>query len=107
MGNIDDLARAGNSPIGFRSISQAYSYADDHPLLGEDDETADDKAVDEVVDEVLCSFFLPKLPGVMAVNNRDYRKKAVNLKEAFESRFESTSKILKRMEEGLPGQAAL
>jgi hypothetical protein len=96
---LSGLARAGQAPLAYRSIEQAYQYAAQHPQAG--------KETDAVVSDVLISFFLSKLPGAYAINDpagnyKDKLGKCDTLRQ-----YDEVERLLERIEEGLPGQAAL
>jgi len=93
------LSRAGQAPIAYRSIEQGYRYAASHP-------SADENA-EAVLRDVLISFFLSKLPGAYAINDPEgtYREQLRNCEEL--RKFDEVDRLLGRIEEGLPGQAAL
>jgi len=96
---LSQLARAGQAPLAYRSIEQAYQYASQHPDVDENPKT--------VMGDVLVSFFLSKLPGAYAINDPEgrYQKR---LRESEKLReYDEVDRLLRRVEEGLPGQAAL
>lgn len=101
---IDQLARAGQSPLGFRMLEQAYAYAAKHPILANG---SAESAIAEVMGEVLTGFFLPKLPGAFSIDdpNDTYRDLLDNGKVL--KGYKGVDQILKNIRTGLPGQAAL
>jgi len=101
---IEELSRAGQTPVGFRLIEQTYAYASEHPLF---DDNPDENAIADVTSEVLTGFFLPKLPGVFSIDdpNATYEK-LLKQNETLHS-YENVKQVLDNILSGLPGQAAL
>jgi hypothetical protein len=91
------VSREGRSPLGYRALAHAYRYAAFCPA----EETA------RTVDEALCSFVLSRLPGVFAINTGEYKRQVETLERAcHEAGYTSASDILRRIGDGMPGQAA-
>ena len=101
--SVDTLGRKANTPVGFRSIKQAYDYVAKHPLASD---LSAEGVLSQLADEVLCSFFLSKLPGAYAVNNPEYEKALSNDKSLLR-KHPGATRILDRIGEGFPGQAVL
>jgi len=102
LDKMDKLARAGQSPLGYRMIEQSYSYAGSHPLLqgGEVNSSP-------VVEEVLINFFLPKLPGAFSIDDPDAEYEKLIEKNGMLREYDQVSDLLDNIQKGLPGQAAL
>ena len=96
---LGELARAGQAPLAYRSMEQAYQNASQHPDVDADPTT--------VMGDVLISFFLSKLPGAYAINDPEgrYQKRLRDSEKLRE--YDEVDRLLRRVEEGLPGQAAL
>lgn len=100
---VDKLARAGQSPLGFRAIEQAYAYARSHPGLKD---AKGNKAVSDVIGEVLTGFFLSKLPGVFSVDDPEAEYSSL-IDETDLRQYKGVKGVLGNLQSGLPGQAAL
>ena len=99
LGELAKLARAGQAPVAYRSIEQGYAYAGSHPEA--------ETSPDAVIQDVLISFFLSKLPGAYAINDpagtyRNQLQECNTLRQ-----YDEVARLLDRIETGLPGQAAL
>ena len=98
-----NLCRLANTPIAFRTLKQVYAFVAKHPFM---QEKLDKEKLAQLLEEVICSFFLPKLPGAHAINNPDYAKalkeQCKQLKGLKEAKF-----IIEQIESGYPGQAVL
>ena len=98
--DIDALARAGQSPLGYRALAKSYQYAERLEAMGEDAVT--------MLNDVLESAFLSKLPGAFSVNDP---------KGKYSSRLRDENSSLRQLADvgdtldviadGLPGQASL
>jgi hypothetical protein len=100
FGDLVMIGRHGQSPFGYRVLEQAYEHAFHHPRRERD--------LDEVIDEVICNFFLPKLPGSHAVANPIKYANALDKENAsWVHTYKRSSEILELIEGGLPGQAAV
>ncbi|MFB6271896.1 MAG: Hsp70 family protein [Salinibacter sp.] len=99
LDELSQLARAGQAPLAYRSIEQAYQYASQHPDVSKETST--------VMGDVLVSFFLSKLPGAYAINDPEgrYRKRLQKSDKLRE--YDEVDRLLRRVQQGLPGQAAL
>gem|GEM_PF-5782110 len=89
------LCEEANTPIGYRALEQAYRYA----------AFCQPQDVDSVVDSALCSFLLSRLPAVFAVGSRGYGQQVTKFKDTCTGRYPSAANLLRRVAEGLPGQA--
>jgi MoxR-like ATPase len=99
LGELAKLARSGQAPVAYRSIEQGYAYAGSHPEA--------ETSPDAVIQDVLISFFLSKLPGAYAINDpagtyRNQLQECNTLRQ-----YDEVARLLDRIETGLPGQAAL
>lgn len=101
---IDRLARAGQSPLGFRMIEQAYAYSANHPKLANG---APKSVIDEVMGEVLTGFFLPKLPGAFSIDDPEATYEGLLQNGEVLRTFKGVDQVLTNIRNGLPGQAAL
>jgi len=102
LDQMDKLARAGQSPLGYRMIEQSYAYAGSHPLLQDGDVTPS-----PVVEEVLINFFLPKLPGAFSIDDPEAKYEELIREDGALREYDQVSNLLDNIQEGLPGQAAL
>lgn len=94
---LHGLAEEARTPLGYRALEQVYRFAEFCPP----------NDVAAVLDQALCSFVLSRLPGVFAVNTPDYRKRLEAMERTCrDAHYPSASRILRRIGEGLPGQAA-
>jgi hypothetical protein len=93
---LHGLSEEARTPLGYRALEQVYRYAAFCP--------PDDG--DRTMDQALCSSILTRLPGVFAVDNREYRKRVEAMERACrEAHYSNAALILRRIGEGLPGQA--
>jgi len=100
FGDLVMIGRHGQSPVGYRVLQQMYEYTSQHPRL--------DRDLDGVIDEVICNFFLPKLPGAHAAANPVEYVDAVSESQAARLHdFPRTSQILELIKGGVPGQTAI
>lgn len=100
LGDLMMIGRYAETPFGYRVLEQAYEQASNHPRMGRD--------LDEVVDDIICNFFLPKLPGSHAVSNPMEYVDALTADKAERLReYPKASRILDSIQNGLPGQAAV
>jgi energy-coupling factor transporter ATP-binding protein EcfA2 len=102
LDEMDELARAGQSPLGYRMIEQSYAYAGSHPLLQDGDLTPS-----PVVEEVLINFFLPKLPGAFSIDDPEAKYEELIREDGTLREYDQVSNLLDNIQKGLPGQAAL
>lgn len=102
LDEMDELARAGQSPLGYRMIEQSYAYAGSHPLLQDGDVTPS-----PVVEEVLINFFLPKLPGAFSIDDPEAKYEELIREDGALREYDQVSNLLDNIQKGLPGQAAL
>jgi hypothetical protein len=94
------IGRYAETPFGYRVLEQAYEHASHHPRL--------DRDLDGVLDDMICNFFLPKLPGSHAVSNPMEYVDAISEEKAPRLRkYPNASQILNSIANGLPGQAAV
>ena len=98
--DLDQLARAGQSPLGYRAMAKSYQYASS--LKDSDVE------VKTVVCDAVESVFLSKLPGAFSVN--DPKQNYIgHLKDETSSlrTVIDVSSTLDVIANGLPGQASI
>jgi molecular chaperone DnaK (HSP70) len=89
------LFEEANAPIGYRALDQGYRYA----------AFCRPTEVDSVVDEVLCSFLLTRLPAVYAVGSRGYGQEVKKMSDICKTRYPRAGQVLRRVSEGVPGQS--
>ena len=100
LGDLVMVGRHGQSPFGYRALEQAYEQASHHPRRK--------RNLNEVIDEIICNFFLPKLPGSHAVANPVRYAEALSQENATRVHaYPNSSGILALIEGGLPGQSAV
>lgn len=94
-----DLSMHARTPLGYRAVRRAYDYAAGHP--GGSELSAD------VVDEVLCSIVLSRLPGLFVVNTEAYEQALGGARDRFqEIGYREAAALVVRIAAGLPGQVA-
>jgi vacuolar-type H+-ATPase subunit H len=100
FGDLVMIGKYGQSPVGYRVLQQIYEYASQHPRLERD--------LEGVIDEIICNFFLPKLPGSHAAANPVKYTDAVSEEQAGRVHgYPKASQILKLIKGGVPGQTAI
>jgi hypothetical protein len=98
--DLSELARAGQSPLGYRALEQAYQYAQHAEAEGVDPATT--------VSDVLGSYFLSKLPGAFAVNDPEQRyRRLLKREDSALRRVDGVAAALDLIASGLPGQASM
>jgi hypothetical protein len=94
-----DLSMHARTPLGYRAVRRAYDYAAAHPGgsgLGA-----------TIVDEVLCSIVLSRLPGLFVVNTEAYEQALASARDRFqEIGYGDAAGLVVRIAAGLPGQVA-
>jgi hypothetical protein len=94
-----DLSMHARTPLGYRAVCRAYEYAAEHPA-GSADAAA-------VVDEVLCSIVLSRLPGLFVVNTGPYQLALDDALARFQNAgYPAAAALVARIATGLPGQVA-
>jgi len=100
FGDLVMIGKYGQSPVGYRVLQQIYEYASRHPRLERD--------LNGVIDEIICNFFLPKLPGAHAAANPVTYTDAISEEQADRlHNYSRASEILKLIKGGVPGQTAI
>jgi hypothetical protein len=100
FGDLVMVGKYGQSPVGYRVLQQIYEYASQHPRLERD--------LEGVIDEILCNFFLPKLPGSHAAANPVKYTDAIGEEQSDRiHNYARASQILKLIKGGVPGQTAI
>ena len=100
LGDLVMIGKYGQSPVGYRVLQQIYEYASQHPRLERD--------LEGVIDEIICNFFLPKLPGSHAAANPVKYTDAISKEQADRvHNYSRASEILNLIKGGVPGQTAV
>ena len=103
FGELYKLSSLSNTPIAFRVLNQVYAFVAHHPCIKD---ASNNQRLEQLLEEVICSFFLPKLPGAHAVSNTEYvsmlKEKCSTLKK-----LPKVKHILNQVLSGFPGQAVL
>jgi MoxR-like ATPase len=70
------LAETAQSPIGYRSIDRFHQLLMMHPLVIDTKQKGIPRMpanqIEDVLDELLCSVFLPRMPGVFSLQGKEY-----------------------------------
>lgn len=100
---LNRLSKLANTPIAFRALKQVYDYAARHPLMQDSLDNAD---LTKILEEVITSFFLPKLPAAHAVQNSEYVK-VLKTQCTHMRKLKDVNHVLDHILNGFPGQAVL
>jgi len=102
-----NLGKSAKSSFGYRTIKSVFSYIQYHPYT-QDNTVISDEKIKAILDELICSFFLAKLPGLPDWEyNNDYSQQleeiANNLKQA---KLENAQNMINNIRQGYPGESA-
>jgi len=101
--SLYDVSGSAQSPFGFRAVQRAGR------LLGKLERT---ERTEELVDHILCSVFLSKLPGGSSIPGHEFAENLKSFEKRLDARkhagmhFAESLDTVQRMLGGLPGQFA-
>lgn len=108
LGSLFDLSQAAGQPFGYRTIDTSTSYLKSHPYTDTAASRLGEQQIIEVMDEILCSIFLSKLPGRNRfAEHKDYDDKLIAAETQFQKlKLRQSSNVIRSIRAGYPGQAA-
>jgi hypothetical protein len=103
-----DLGSASGAAFGFRTIDTAIAHLEAHPYKELEDSNTTESIIEEVIDEIISSIFLSKLPGYNRFEGGEsYKKTLVKAMEKFQQgHLKQSTKIIEKIRAGYPGQSA-
>lgn len=101
-----DLSCLANTVFGYRTLDSIASYIASHPFSSQ--ANSNDQLKKTVVDSIISSYFLSKLPGLNQFGEyREYSQKLEQARNHFSSSsFEISELVVKKIIDGFPGQSA-
>lgn len=108
LGILYDLGSASGAAFGFRTIDTAIAHLEAHPYVELEGSNTTDSIIEEVIDEIVSSIFLSKLPGYNRFEGEESYKKTLNkaIEKFQQGHLKQSTKVIEKIKAGYPGQSA-
>lgn len=103
-----DLSQSAQSPFGYRTLNAVFFYLKSHPYVQTSNSSLTLREIRDVIDEIVCSFFLSKLPGKTDFEeHKAYGQEVQRAKTVFSAhQLTNSIRIIENIRIGYPGQSA-